>query len=241
MKKLAKFSYWTSEEIKKLFNYVSEQKEKFLTLSNIFESYANISGRKPNSVRNYYYSQLNDFKNNPSLLQKLEIDLSKHNKQTFKHFSLTESKELKEKINNLIKSGHSVRSACLELAKNDPKVMMRLQNKYQLLKNNKEKTNILQFPKKSSANTKQPITDTDINNLFLGLVKVIKRSVQEQTNQELISECEWANNTLRKTLVNLTTKEHEIKSLNLQNTILSQKVIDLQNEIYNLCQKNREK
>ena len=53
-------------------------------------------------------------------------------------------------------------------------------------------------------------------------------------NKQLISECEWANSTLRKTLVTLNNKEQTIQSLNLKNTVLSKKLVELTEEIARL-------
>lgn len=226
------FKPWTDEKIKHLFNYVEENKNRNICLVKIFKNYAAITNKKPNSIRNYYYNQIEHFCLNPNLAKKLNINLNLHKVKQISHFSKTDEETLKE-LNNLISNGYSVRKACLTLANGDINIMMRLQNKYRNMKQKSENklnnSNILQFKPKNTG-----LTDNDINNLFLGLVKVIKKNAVEQLNKNLISECEWANNTLRKTLVSLNNKEKEIKSLSLKNTVLSKKLIDLTNEIARL-------
>ena len=55
---------WTGAEIKNLFNIVENYKTKNIPLLKAFEDYAKKSGRKRNSVRNYYYQEINELKNN---------------------------------------------------------------------------------------------------------------------------------------------------------------------------------
>ena len=174
------------------------------------------------------------------IAKKLNIDLQVHKAKEISHFSENE-KEIINKLNKLITDGYSVRKACLILSNGDINYMMRLQNKYRNMKqktetNHKKSSNILQFKPKSSG-----LTDNDINNLFLGLVKVIKKNAVEQINKNLISECEWANTTLRKTLVTLNSKEKEIQTLSLKNTVLSKKLVDLTNEVARLTALNQQK
>ncbi len=227
------FKPWTEEKILHLFNFVETEKNKNVCLVKIFKDYAILTNKKPNSVRNYYYNQIEHFNLNPEFAKKLNVNLQLHKAKQISHFSQTET-DVFEKLNNLINKGYSVRKACLTLSNGDINYMMRLQNKYRNMKQkqqaceNKEAT-ILKFKPKSNG-----LTDNDINNLFLGLVKVIKKNAVEQLNKNLVSECEWANNTLRKTLVTLNNKEKEIQSLSLKNTVLSKKLVELTNEVARL-------
>ena len=117
---------------------------------------------------------------------------------------------------------------------------MRLQNKYRNYltkqKQQHKPADILQFKPKNE----QELTDNDINNLFLGLVRVIKKNAVKQVSKQLVSECEWANSTLRKTLVTLNSKEETIQSLNLKNTVLSKKLVDLTEEVARLTLLNKQ-
>ena len=57
------------------------------------------------------------------------------------------------------------------------------------------------------------ITDDDINALFSGLVKIVKRSAIDSVEQELKTECNEANENFRATLIDLNKKEAELKVL----------------------------
>ena len=228
------FKPWSDEKIISLFTFIEEKKKQNINLISCFSEYAKIVNKKPNSIRNYYYNQIEYFNSQPNLATRLNIDLNLHKAKKINHFSQNDENKTINDISDLVNKGFSVRKACLKLADNNIEVMMRLQNKYRsfMLKQKADKTknNILQFTPKNNTT----LSENDINNLFLGLVKVIKRNALEQVNKNLISECEWANNTLRKTLVTLNEKEQTIKALSLKNTVLSKKLIDLTNEVARL-------
>ena len=123
------FKPWTEEKILHLFTFVEQQKKKNICLVKIFKDYALLTNKKPNSIRNYYYNQIEYFNLYPDSAQKLNINLQNHKAKKISHFSSTEQ-EIIDKLNNLIKQGYSVRKACLTLANGDVNYMMRLQNKY---------------------------------------------------------------------------------------------------------------
>lgn len=228
------FKPWNNERVKNLFSFVEEEKQKHKSLMQIFEEYARLTNTKRNSIRNYYYNQIEYFNLHPEIAKQLNINLNIHKAKNISHFTTENETELIKKIEELKDSGYSVRRACLTLANNDVNQMMRLQNKYRSYlskqKTSTKKADILQFKPK----IEQDLTDSDINNLFLGLVRVIKKNAVKQVNKQLISECEWANSTLRKTLVTLNNKEQTIQSLNLKNTVLSKKLMDLTEEVARL-------
>ena len=229
------FKPWANERIIHLFNFIEEKRNNNMNLVNIFSEYAKLTNKKPNSIRNYYYNQIAHFKQAPLFAKDLNINIEKHKLKEIKHFTQQDELKLITNIRSMVNNGYSVRKACLTLANNNVYDMMRLQNKYRsfLQKNNmnkKETNNILVF--KPKINT--TLSESDINNLFLGLVKVIKKNALEQVNKNLVSECEWANDTLRKTLVTLNEKEQTIKALSLKNTVLSKKLMDLTNEVARL-------
>ena len=53
-----KINGYTEEEAKRLVEYVSDGKREGKTLSGLFASYAQKTGRAKGSVRNYYYALL---------------------------------------------------------------------------------------------------------------------------------------------------------------------------------------
>ena len=71
---------WKDEEIKKLFGFVEDGKQKHLSLLSIFKNYAEMTKRKPNSVRNYYYLELGQLQNDKNKCQRLGINLKNHEK-----------------------------------------------------------------------------------------------------------------------------------------------------------------
>ena len=152
---MKEYCLWQDEEVKKLFDFVQNYTIQGKSLSLAFKEYALKNNRQPNSVRNYYYLELNNLLNNPQRTKLLDIDLSYHKKKTTKYFTEEEAKQQMQELINLINKGYSVRKACLTVGNGDLEQMVRLQNKYRsLLKNNPEflnnlntqKSNIISMP-----------------------------------------------------------------------------------------------
>lgn len=225
---------WKDEEIKKLFCFVEDGKQKHLSLLSIFKNFATLTKRKPNSVRNYYYLELCELQNNKSKCQRLGINLNNHEKIKQTPFDEKEEKEVVKNILRLCAKGISVRKACLKLAGDDLGKMIRFQNKYRnVLKGNqallsrciqelkdegvdvniKQKVtprpnNILVMPKQKGA-----LSDKDIEALFMGLVRLVKRVACEQAEAQNRIEMKRTNDNLAKAYVELSSKDSEIKSL----------------------------
>ena len=167
---------WNDDEVKNLFAEVENCKKKSVSLKEAFVNHAKKFSRKPNSVRNYYYHEVDNLKDDVKRCERLSIDLRLHQKNHFENFDENEQSLLVEKIDALVGQGMSVRSACYKLCKGDLTLMTRYQNKYQSVKKEKLKTknvdNVILFKNKQKV-----LTDNDINSLFLGLVKLIKKSL----------------------------------------------------------------
>ncbi len=208
-----KKSCWKDSEVLALFNKVEDVKKDSKPLKSAFVEHAVKYGRKPNSVRNYYYFQLEQLKKDIVKSKKLGIDLKKHEKNDIQYFSPNQESKLIENIESLVKKGYSVRKACLELSGGDLNLMLRYQNKYRnfLLKNQKQTlpNNIISF----SSRQKPLLSDADINSLFLGLVRLVKRSAVEEFSNKLKDQKESANQSLRQMLVDLNKKDKEIDKL----------------------------
>lgn len=230
---------WKDQEIKKLFAFVEDGKEKHSSLLSIFKDYAMRTKRKPNSVRNYYYLELSELENNKDKCQRLGIDISLHKKIKQTPFDQQEEKEVVKNILRLCAKGMSVRKACLEMAEGDLGKMIRFQNKYRnVLKTNQSlfscceqelekegvhitkkftspqyKNNIFVMPKQKGA-----LSDKDVEALFMGLVRLVKRVANEQAEMQNKLEIKRANDNLSKAYVELEAKNCQIKSLasNLQ-------------------------
>lgn len=258
---------WQKEEIKKLFNTVETCKKNNLSLTHAFSEYAKISGRKKNSVRNYYYEELSNLKSDESRVKELGINLQLHNISQTNNFSELETEKLIKEILKLKCLGNSIRKCCYILANGDINLMVRYQNKYRtVLKNNpklislkleelrteglnsninnKKLDNLIHFKKP----VEKTIDEKDINSLFLGLIKLVKKSAAESVEKKLIAELDFANSSLRKSLVKNSRLEQEINEIKTQNENLILEVEKfkcenryLKSEIANFINKRKQK
>ncbi|MBP3431896.1 MAG: hypothetical protein J6K39_03485 [Clostridia bacterium] len=194
---------WNDEEVKFLFSAVEDCKNEQKSLKNAFILHAEKFKRKPNSVRNYYYHEVDNLCEDKARCVKLGIDIFQHSKTHFVSFDKIQEEELFEKIENFVKAGESVRAACLKLSGGDLSLMTRFQNKYQNMKRKIERENkIIPFQK-----PRKGLTDSDINSLFLGLVKLIKKAAQEEAADKNSSE------VMQKAYADLCKKDEEIAFL----------------------------
>ena len=98
---MKKYCMWKDAEVKCLFDFVQEYNKSNKPLSQAFKDYAQKSGRKPNSVRNYYYLELSNLLENTSRAKKLDISLAWHSKKQAKFFSEEETDQAMKKIDEL--------------------------------------------------------------------------------------------------------------------------------------------
>ncbi len=249
------YSKWKDEDVISLFRFIEEGKLNNESLSKLFADFAHKTNRMPNSVRNYYYTELKCLEEDELRRKKLEIDISLHQKVEQKEFSEKETEDVIVNILKLTAKGISVRKACLTLANGDISEMVRLQNKYRMtmVKDKEMFKRCVEKLKKEGVNVKgkmpnnvvsmpdrRLLTESDINSLFLGLVKLVKKQASEQANIMLKKDNEKANDMLRKTLVNLSEKEKEIKNLRKQFKVLSVENEKLCEEVKLLRGKNAE-
>ena len=241
---------WKNSEVKELFNVVEDYKDKNKSLKLAFIAHAEKYGRKPNSVRNYYYHEVDNLKLDGKRLQKLGINLSRHNKSNINYFSPEEEQKLMQEVDALVKKGVSVRKACLTLSGGDVSQMLRYQNKYRnfLARNKKEEKpqtpqNVIAFKKNSKM-----LTDGDIQSLFLGLVRLVKKNAQEESEQRYKDKLNEAKNLLQKAIVSITSKERdcdklkeEITRLKSENTKLADLNLKLRCSQAELARKNMNK
>ena len=201
----------------------------------IFANFAREYGMRKESVRNLYYTHIAKIKNDVELQKNIGIDLHRHRVEKIEHFEpRILEKEMTQILENLEKK-NSLRMSCLIAANYDKKYMLRLQNKYRNLQKtdplylqkiaqnmNKTEENFEAFthPEKLLKMPSPPeysLDDKDINNLFLGLVRMVKRNALKDVSARLKSECEFANETLRLSLVDLSAKTREIENVRRQN------------------------
>lgn len=228
---------WNDQEVVDLFNLVEDIKGQNKPLKLAFVTHAEKYHRKPNSVRNYYYFELEQLKKDIEKTKKLGINLNLHEKIEFDYFSVEEQDKLIGEIDNLVKAGLSIRKACLQLSGGDVNKMLRYQNKYRnFISKEKQSTlpdNIITFTNKK----KELLSDSDINSLFLGLVRLVKRTAIEEQAEKAKKEKESSNQTLRKAMVEINKREREITKLKddllkikLENSKLKQSMMKLKCE-----------
>lgn len=122
-----KINGYTEEEAKNLVEYIYNGRKEGKTLSGLFASYAQKTGRAKGSVRNYYYALLRSTGD-----ERVKKMLSGKNLSAEKimPFSEEETDEILKKILEQKSKGVSVRRAVLNLSGGNDKLMLRYQNKY---------------------------------------------------------------------------------------------------------------
>lgn len=206
---------WSDEEVKALFKFVEVKKSEGVPLIKIFDLYARATYRHKNSVRNYYYSEILRLSDDPNRARELGIDLLNHKAKDVKQFSEADTQNLLNSINGLIEQGYSVRGACLKLSNGDASKMIRLQNKYRMETKYKKEAKmgtIIKMPERKSI-----ISDEEINALFLGLIKLVRRQEREKNSSERTDD---ANQKLKEALASIIVKKQEIEKLKQQIQIL---------------------
>ncbi len=228
---------WGNEEVKDLFSFVEKAKASNVSLKFAFIEHAKKYSRQPNSVRNYYYHEVDNLWKDEKRKKDLGISLDKHKKSSIRYFSQEQEAELMDRIEKLVADGCSVRKACFTLANGEVGEMLRYQNKYRnyvAKKKASSQNNIIKFTSKR----KESLSESDLNSLFLGLVRLVKRSAVEEVNERFKEEKESANALLRKAIVDLGKKDKEIKDLKESFAALKKEnAILLQTVTKNACDK----
>lgn len=117
-------SGWSAAEDALLWDEVKKARQAGRPLKSVFDTVAQTTGRKPNSIRNYYYARARE-------------DPSQGHSPAFVPFTQEEIWDLLLKVLGAQARGMSVRACTLELGGGDTRAMLRYQNKYRaLLKNN---------------------------------------------------------------------------------------------------------
>ena len=107
---------WSPEETDMLFQEVAAAEGNGNSIKSVFDKVAEATGRKPNSIRNYYYLKI---KENSELAR-----------TSFVPFTDDEVDQLLRTMLRLQADGRSVRGIAMELGGGDKKAMLRYQNKY---------------------------------------------------------------------------------------------------------------
>ena len=110
---------WRPEETEMLWKEIRAASETGASLRGVFERMGQTLGRKPNSVRNYYYMQLRD-----------QAGDEFKRAAPFETFTDEEIHDLLRRVLIARGQGMSVRACVMELSGGDRTLMLRYQNKY---------------------------------------------------------------------------------------------------------------
>lgn len=110
---------WRADEIDRLWEEIRRANENGQPLRSVFEEMGDRLGRKPNSVRNYYYMRL-----------RAQDHAAMRRAEPFEVFTEEEVYGLVRSVLQARGEGKSVRAAVMELAQGDHALMLRYQNKY---------------------------------------------------------------------------------------------------------------
>jgi len=120
-------SGWSDYENRLLWETADEAQQQGLPLKAVFERISEKTGRRPNSIRNYYYAQVR------------QREGDGNHSARFVPFTQSEVDELMEKVLRARSAGQSVRSCLQEISGGDHSLMLRYQNKYRsVIKNRPE-------------------------------------------------------------------------------------------------------
>jgi len=109
---------WSENENKLLWETADEAQQQGLPLKAVFEQIARQTGRRPNSIRNYYYAQVRTREDGHAPAAR------------FVPFTQPEVDWLMEQVLIARAEGQSVRSCLQKLSGGDHSLMLRYQNKY---------------------------------------------------------------------------------------------------------------
>ena len=116
---------WKQEEIDLLFSAVQNAADSGRPLRDVFADVGQQLSRKPNSIRNFYYARVREM---PELAAR---------QAPFRSFSDEELHQLLRHVLISRGQGQSVRACVTQLAGGDRAGMLRYQNKYRSILNNK--------------------------------------------------------------------------------------------------------
>ena len=109
---------WTETEDAALLKAAADARSSRLPLRAVFDAIAEATHRRPNSVRNHYYTQLKP---------------AAQAEPAFLPFSEEETDRLLRTVLLSRANGQSVRACTLDMANGDTRLMLRYQNKYRAL------------------------------------------------------------------------------------------------------------
>lgn len=111
---------WSETEEKLLFERAQKARERGQPLKSVFDDVARVTGRKPNSIRNYYYARVKEG----------ACESAAFHSAAFVPFTREEVRALMRTVLAAQARGMSVRACTLNMGEGDTRKMLRYQNKY---------------------------------------------------------------------------------------------------------------
>jgi hypothetical protein len=125
---------WQEWEDALLWDEVARVRRAGRPLKSVFEAVSAATGRKANSIRNYYYNKVRERRENGDLDREDMPEVT-----AFIPFQEHEVRDVLRRVLAAQAGGQSVRACTLEMGKGDNKAMLRYQNKYRsVIRNNPE-------------------------------------------------------------------------------------------------------
>ena len=196
-----KINGYTEEEARSLVSFVCEGINAGNTLSGIFASYAQKTGRAKGSVRNYYYALLRTTGDErvKNLLRGTNLKAEK-----IVQFSEEETDKILKAILTQKSRGISVRRAVINLSGGDDKLMLRYQNKYRnvLSKQPERIEKLMEECGLNSSDEARKKLENEINDLYDRLASGLKEENKKLTL--MIKRLSDENSLLKLQLKNAT-------------------------------------
>ncbi|HOF99763.1 MAG: hypothetical protein BWY35_01220 [Firmicutes bacterium ADurb.Bin248] len=114
---------WSEAEETLLFERAKKAREHGQPLKSVFDEVAMQTGRKPNSIRNYYYARVKEG----------ACEGAAFHSAAFVPFTEEEVRALMREVLSAQARGMSVRACTLNMGEGDTRKMLRYQNKYRAL------------------------------------------------------------------------------------------------------------
>lgn len=218
-------SGWSEEENKLLWETADEAQVKGLPLKQVFDRIAEQTGRRPNSIRNYYYAQVR------------QREGSQAPAPRFVPFAENEVEELVEQVLRARAQGHSVRSCLQEMSGGSHSLMLRYQNKYRsVLKNRPELIRqIMDKLKEEGVECPPPEVRPRLHTTVDQACAALEDAARSVSDSELIRACEILTRTIlsgRSEDKNVVQMDRLSVRLDLYRLALSEKM----HTIDNLCE-----
>ncbi len=203
-------SGWSREETELLRNEVKQASETGAPLRVVFERMGETLGRKPNSVRNYYYMQLRG----------QEGEGCKR-AAPFETFTEEEIHDLLRHVLAAKGQGQSVRASVMDLSHGDKTLMLRYQNKYRALL--RKRPDLIEAICRELKAAGEPCPDMTVT--FRPIEPEENRLAEESADPDARAILSGMHSLLRRASENGTLEHDKLK---VQRDLLMMKLEDLQ-------------